>query len=86
MACSSSCPTPGVHGSMGECLRSKGIKVAYANSAKNQDYTAQKKWDKELDAYRAARAEGIQPEGTKMAHIEAAKRISDATGTAFQGA
>lgn len=74
------------HESYAACLRDGAARVAYANSAKNQDYTAQKKWDKELDAYRAARAEGIQPEGTKMAHIEAAKRISDATGTAFQGA
>lgn len=84
MSCSTGCPTPGAHGSYGECMRSKGTKVAYANSAKNLDATQQKKWDRELDAYRAARAEGIQPSGTSMKKVEDAKRISDLTGTAFR--
>ena len=65
-------------------MRSKSTKVAYCNSAAGYDFTAQKKWDKELDAYRAARAEGLQPSGTKMGQIEAAKRISDTTGSAYQ--
>ena len=59
-------------------------RIAYSDSANNRDYTAQKKWDAELDSYRAARAEGIQPASTRTPDIEAAKRISDQTGQAFQ--
>ena len=86
MACSTGCPTPGAHGSYGECMRSKSTKVAYANSANNMDYSAQRAWDKELDSYREAKAEGLQPASTKQRDIDAAKRISDATGTPFQAA
>ena len=81
--CSTGCPTQD-HASYGECMRSKGSRVAYCNSATGQDYTAQKRHDNELARYKEARAEGIQPAGTKLTQIENAKRISDATGTAFQ--
>lgn len=73
-----------MHRSYGECMRSKGTKVAYCNSAGGQDYTKQRAWDRELDAYRDARAEGLQPAGTSIKKIEDAKRISDLTGTAFR--
>ena len=84
MACSTGCSTPGSHRSYGECMRSKGAKVAYANSAKNLDATAQKRWDKELDLYRQARSEGLQPATTKRKDIETAMAISDKTGKAFR--
>ncbi len=42
-----------------------------------------KKWDKELKAYRDARAQGIQPDGTSMKQIEKAVKISNQTGTAY---
>jgi hypothetical protein len=42
-----------------------------------------KKWDNELNAYREARAEGIQPAGTSMEKINEARRASDALGTAY---
>lgn len=42
-----------------------------------------KKWDKELQAYRDARAQGIQPAGTSMKKIQEAVRISNETGKAF---
>jgi hypothetical protein len=42
-----------------------------------------KKWDGELEAYRKARAEGIQPAGTSMKAINEAKAASDNLGTAF---
>ena len=45
--------------------------------------TGQQVHDAELRAYKRARAEGIQPDGTKMHQIEAAKKISDATGVAY---
>lgn len=42
-----------------------------------------KKWDKELDLYRKARAQGIQPEGTSTAQIQKAMDVSDKTGHAY---
>ncbi len=45
----------------------------------------QKAVDSELAAYRAARAEGIQPDGTQMHQVEKAKKISDASGVAYGG-
>jgi hypothetical protein len=43
-----------------------------------------KKWDGELQAYRDARAQGIQPAGTSMAKVRQAIEISDKTGVAYQ--
>lgn len=40
--------------------------------------------DKELDAYRTARKDGIQPRTTKLKDINAAVRASDALGKAVQ--
>ena len=83
MACTTGCQTKTCE-SYAACLRGKRTKVAYANSAGGYDLTAQKKWDKDLDLYRQARAEGIQPATTKRKDIEAAMRVSDTTNTAFQ--
>ena len=80
--CTSGCPLQTCE-SYSACLRGKGVKVAYCNSAGGQDFTKQKAWDKELDAYQAARDEGIQPGGTTIQQVERAKAISDATGTAY---
>ena len=44
---------------------------------------SQRKWDAELKAYKAARAEGIQPAGTTMKAINEAKQASDNLGRAF---
>lgn len=81
--CTSGCPTQDCQ-SYGACLRNKGARVAYANSAGGWDYSTQKRWDKNLEDYKAARAEGIQPAQTTTKAIEDARRASDATGTAFQ--
>jgi hypothetical protein len=54
-----------------------------ANSGRDM---AQKKWDKELDLYRSARAQGIQPEGTTTAKIRKALDVSDKTGHAYGSA
>jgi hypothetical protein len=51
-----------------------------AHSAKGM---SNKKWEGELNAYREARAQGIQPEGTSMAKIQEARRASDVMGKAF---
>jgi hypothetical protein len=42
-----------------------------------------KKWNKELDLYRSARAQGIQPDGTSTAKIRKAIDVSDKTGHAY---
>lgn len=51
--------------------------------ASSQKSMSNKRWDGELDAYRAARAEGIQPSGTTMEKIQEARRASDAIGSAY---
>lgn len=42
-----------------------------------------KKWDKELELYRSARAQGVQPDGTSTKKIQKALDISDKTGVAY---
>lgn len=81
--CSSSCRTKD-HETWGECVRSKGLKVAYAQEWKGRDATTQKKADKNLDEYAAARKYGIQPASTRPADVQAAVQISEKTGTAFK--
>lgn len=81
--CTTGCPTQN-HESYGECLRAKKPKVAYCNSAGGHDYTAQKKWDRDLAAYKDARAQGIQPASTRRNAVDAAVQASESTGTAFQ--
>ena len=83
MACRSGCKTKD-HESYSACLREGAPRVLYSNSAKNFDMTREKKWNAELDAYRGAVAEGIQPATTKMRDIQEAKRISDKTGQPFR--
>lgn len=82
MACRTGCLTKD-HQSYAACLKDGGARVLYANSAKGFDFSTEKKWNKDLDNYRAARAEGLQPSGTSPAQVEAARRISDSTGTAY---
>lgn len=72
------------HKTFGECIRAKSLKVEGCRSAVGgPDRTAQKKWDKELDDYKAARAQGIQPSGTTTAKIREAVEISNKVGKAF---
>ena len=40
--------------------------------------------EKELDSYKSARKDGIQPKSTKMKDINAAVRMSDTLGRAVQ--
>ena len=42
-----------------------------------------KKWNAELQAYRSAREQGIQPAGTSMRHIEQAHKASEVLGKAY---
>jgi hypothetical protein len=80
--CSSGCATKD-HPSWGDCVRAKNARIAYADSANGRDFTAEKKWDAELSAYRSARSEGIQPDGTTMSAIRRAVEASDRAGKAY---
>ena len=82
MSCATSCPTKD-HATFGECLRSQKQMIGYANSANGMDLTQQKRWDKDLDFYKNARAQGVQPAGTKRVQVERALEISNATGKAY---
>lgn len=76
--CSATCPTRD-HATFGECIRNKGLRVA-PNLA---DTGASKAWDGEIQAYKDARAQGIQPAGTKMHQIREAVEASNAVGKAY---
>lgn len=80
--CTSGCPTQDCP-SYAACLKGKALRVAYCNSAGGMDYTAQRRLDADLSAYRDARAEGIQPASTTRSAVENAKRISDSAGKAW---
>lgn len=84
MACASSCKTQD-HASYGQCLRSQGLAVAGLEST-SPSFTRERsrKFDAELDAYEAARKEGIQPAGTTMKKIDEARRASDKEGKPFR--
>lgn len=77
--CGGGCPT------YGACLRAKGIRVGYCQSAKGAagDATLQKVHDREIDLYRQARKQGIQPAGSDMAASRFALDQSDKRGRAF---
>ncbi len=83
MACSSGCPTPGKHRTYGECLKDKGTRIGWAASISGGDRTTEKKWEKNLEDYRQARKEGIQPQTTRPQDILNARKISDKVGKAY---
>lgn len=78
------CDVAEPHSTFGACMRFKGVRVAYCQSAAGKDYTAEKRWQKDLDAYASARREGIQPASTRREAVTGARALSDKTGTAFQ--
>lgn len=81
MACSSSCRTQD-HPTYGACLRAKNLRT---NALDGESLVTQKAADKTLDNYAKARKYGIQPASTRAHDVTAAIRISEKTGTAFQG-
>lgn len=80
--CSSTCATRD-HKTWGECQRAKNLRIGFCQSAHGLDYTNAKKNDAELQAYRDARAQGIQPAGTTMPAIRQAVELSNAVGKAY---
>lgn len=80
--CTSGCRTRD-HASYGECLRSKSLSV-YGLESTGNDFTKQKKWDRELDRARNLMSKGVMPRNTFTKALDEAERKSDATGTAFR--
>lgn len=80
--CRSGCKTQD-HVTWGECLRDAGVGTYLASPSKGLDGTRQKKWDQELELYRRARREGIQPDSTNLPDIQRAMKASDAAGAAY---
>lgn len=74
--CSSGCAAPGTHSSYGECLRSKGVGLELHGGAN-------RRWDAELDLYRSARLQGVQPATTRTPDIRRALDASDRLGKPF---
>lgn len=81
MACASSCRTKD-HATYGACLRAKNLRTF---ALPIEALATQKAADKNLDDYAKARSYGIQPSSTRPGDVQAAVRISEQTGNAFQG-
>ena len=64
-------------------MRSKGLRIGWANSASGLDLSKEKAWESELDGYKAARAQGIQPRGTSARAVREAVEASDSVGKAL---
>lgn len=79
--CRTGCPTKD-HATWGECARAANLRIAFCGIG-GGDATAQKQWDAELELYRSARAQGIQPDGTKAGQVQAALEASQAAGAAY---
>lgn len=70
--CRSGCPTPGAHSTWGECARDAHIGLQNYLPGVGFYTNAQKSTDRELAAYRQAKTDGLQPEGTRMSHVRKA--------------
>lgn len=62
--------------------KAKGLQLS-TGDANSSKVMSNKKWHGELDAYRAARAQGIQPAGTTMQKIREAEKASEVMGKAY---
>ena len=66
------------------CFGCKGMSVQMnAGDADSRRVMPNKAFNKELDAYKEARAQGIQPNGTSMTKIQEALKASDIMGRPY---
>jgi hypothetical protein len=65
-----------------DCFGCKARGLQFGTGDASRDIP-DKKWTGELQAYRDARAQGIQPAGTTRAHVEAAYEASATLGKAY---
>lgn len=80
MACRTGCVTKD-HSSWAECARDANVRIAATTTSRHRDGFDKTK--KELAAYQEARRHGIQPEGTTMDKIAAAKAATKAMGRPY---
>lgn len=64
------------------CFGCKGLSLQMNSGDAKRDIP-DKKWNAELQAYRDARAQGIQPSGTSMKQIQDAHTASEVMGKAY---
>lgn len=69
-------------GSCEQCVINRHLAVAISTGDAGRPM-AQKKWDAELNAYSAARKQGIQPAGTSLRAVQDAVEKSNKAGKAF---
>jgi hypothetical protein len=62
--------------------KARTLQLSTGDAASNKGMP-QKKWDKELDLYRSARKQGIQPAGTSTRQIQKALDDSNKVGKAY---
>ena len=68
------------------CFGCKGLSVQMnAGDADSRRTIPNKVFNKELDAYKEARAQGIQPNGTSMTKIQEAVKASEIMGRPYDG-
>lgn len=80
MTCRTGCPTKD-HASYAECLRAANVQMPAVLTSPLQQV-----WDKtksDLSAYRAARANGIQPGGTTLEKVRQAEDASRLLGRPY---
>lgn len=66
------------------CFGCKGLTLSMnAGDADSRKTMTNKAFNRELDAYKDARAQGIQPAGTSMKKIEEAVKASETLGRAY---
>ena len=66
------------------CFGCKGLSIQMnAGDADSRKFMTNKRHNKELDAYKEARAQGIQPAGTTMDKIQQAVKASETMGRAY---
>ena len=79
-SCRSGCPTQN-HASYAECLREANVTVTAVTNSPLQGMYEKTKTD--LNAYKTARANGIQPEGTSLEKIRQAETASRRLGRPY---
>jgi hypothetical protein len=68
------------------CFGCKGLSIQMnAGDADSRRSMPNKAFNKELDAYKEARAQGIQPNGTSMTKIQEAVKASEIMGRPYNG-
>jgi hypothetical protein len=68
------------------CFGCKGLSIQMnAGDADSRRSMPTKAFNKELDAYKEARAQGIQPNGTSMTKIQEAVKASEIMGRPYNG-